>query len=566
MPSMSPSPAKRPSMTERSSSQASLSSSSKQNAGHKPHRPHVAKSHSRNLSHGKNLSKLNRTHSAANVTETKTHQRKKSGPTIPQRSPTSPGLPKRNTSHVALLKNLSHRNLRKNHSETLLGRNTSHTGLKKLGLAPAPRPKEESKTGFFQLGDQSSGEEEEGEWEDTNTQSPEFTRNNSKASTPARIATPSNDQAARKLPESGNEQRQRTSSPPAPIFRSTNRSLPDIRQDSGGTPTQDPALLNHNGRSSRAPPAMSTIAAHAAPNLLRSESSKSFTHINHADIESTNAQSASITEASASAENGISRFLNQTPKSGAHSLIDNGSDEDSATFMSNYKPQPSESPEKPRNMNKSTFASMPSRTQQKLELQRREAMRQGPATPPSASLGMAVGSSLSLHSRSGSRGRNRSLADDAKAQKINYETGVKQLLVVRRFRNPVLESLHRLKEKQILPADTGAITTGAGTGKGRPPSRRGLGTVTAGGNAAPGESRNQDSKKPSPITSRSNSRGAGGKVHFSRQGSHDDIGVTPSQVSPDGGDFDNGMSPEEALMRRMWNSQVYDTGEAMMAR
>lgn len=571
MPSASPSPVKRPSMTERHSSNNSLSSSSKQTGiAPKIHRPHVVGRHQRNLSHGKNLSKLGKVHSSANVANTKSHQRKRSGASgeIPVQSPKSPGLPKRNSSHVTLVKNTSHTNLRKNHSATVLGRNTSHNALKKLGLPPTPKAKtEKQKTGFFELGDQSSGEEEEAEWEDSTTQSPELTRNNSKASTPARVETPNTDRLPVKPPSYSRLHQERTSSPPPPSPKANNRSLPNLTQDSRLSPPhpQEPPLLHHNGRASRAPPAMSTVSAIADSNgLKRSESSKSFTHIDHSDAASSNATPRSnVAEGSSSADRAVSRFLDATPGSTEQRMPGDGSDEESETLMSNYKPQPSESPEKQRALNKSRFASIPSRTQQKLELQRREGMRPGGGltTPPSSSIGPSIGSSLSLHSRSGSRGRNRSLAEEMKAQKVDYETGIKQLTVVRRFRNPIVESMNRMKTSGTLAADIGVVPHRPA--KSRPQSRRGMNVTATNGLAKAGVSRSLEDKRPSPLASRSNS----GKVHWQRQGSHDDIGVTPSQESPDGADEEDGMSPEEALMRRIWNSrEVYDSGEATMVR
>ena len=577
MPSASPSPVKRPSMTERTSSANSLSSSSKQTSAiHKAHRPHVVGKHHRNLSHGKNLTKLNKVHSSANVTQTKSHQRKRSGASggTPAQSPKSPGLVKRNSSHVSLPKNTSHSNLRKNHSATVLGRNTSHNALKKLGLPPTPKPKNENqKTGFFELGDQSSGEEEEAEWEDSTTQSPELTRNNSKASTPARVETPNGERLPTRPPVHSRLHQGRASSPPSPSFKANNRSLPNLRNESDISPSQlahDPPLLHQNGRASRAPPAMSTVSAVAGQSgLKRSESSKSFTHINHSDAASNNVTpSAGLPEGSESADRPVSHFLNVTPGSTDTRMINDESDDESEAFMSNYKPQPSESPEKPRAMPKSRFASIPSRTQQKLELQRRETMRPGVGltTPPPSSIGLSVGSSLSLHSRSGSRGRNRSLAEEMKAQKVDYETGVKQLTVVRRFRNPVMESLNRMKSSGALPSDIGVVTS-AST-KSRPQGRRGVSNAAANGNAKPGVSRSLEDKKTSPLASKSTSQGLGARgVRFQRQGSHDDIGITPSQESPDGADEDDGISPEEALMRRIWNSrEVYDSGEATVVR
>lgn len=158
-------------------------------------------------------------------------------------------------------------------------------------------------------------------------------------------------------------------------------------------------------------------------------------------------------------------------------------------------------------------------------------------------------------------------AEEIKAQKVDYETGIKQLTVVRRFRNPVLESLARMKASGVIPADIGVVTPG--NAKSRPQSRRNV-TSTPNGPSKDGVSQGSDDKKPSPLTSRPNSRGHGGRVHrvhFQRQGSHDDIGITPSAESPGAADDEEGVSPEEAIMRRIWNSrEVYDPGEASVVR
>ena len=583
MPSASPSPVKRPSLTSdrRTSSTHSLSSSAKLTTSHKAHRPHVVSRHSRNVSSGKGLGKLGKINSTANIIgDTKSHQRKRSGGTIPATSPraSTPNL-KRNSSHVVLVKNTSHGNLRKNHSANALaamGR-VSHPALKKAGLAPAPKPKDQDKkTGFFELGDQSSGGEEDAEWEDSTTQSPEMTRNNSKTSTPARIATPNGD----RRPADRMHKQVGTDSPPSASLKTNNRSAPNLRriESTASHRAPDPAHLEQNLRSSRAPPAMSTVLAHAARTKLhRDESTRSFTQSTTEEAESPGkTMNGSGRAASSSGDGGVSHFLSTSTPDTPQTPAGQASDDDSTTnFMSNYRPQASESPEKPR-MNKARLPHVPSRTQQKLELQRRETMRAGaatPTTPPVSSMGFNLGSSASLHSRSGSRGRNRSAAGDIKAIKQDYETAIKQLTVARRFRNPMLESLNRLKEGGILLGEVGVATSSGMFGKSRPPSRRGLNNMTnMNGSAKTGISRSlEDSKKPSPIPSRSSSRGRASKVQFqvSRQGSHDDIGLTTSAGSPDGVDYEeqDGISPAEALIRRVWESrEVYDPGDSMANR
>ncbi|EXJ95440.1 hypothetical protein A1O1_00561 [Capronia coronata CBS 617.96] len=583
MPSASPSPLKRPSLNERTSSTHSLSSSGKQTTGYKAHRPHVVNRHSRNVSHGKGLVKLGKVHSTANITTDHHHQRKRSGGTTPPHSPRA-ALVKRNSSHVTLPKNTSYGNLRKNQSANALARNLSHPALKKIGLAPAPKPKGKGKKeGVFQLGDRSSDdEEEEAEWEDSTTQSPELTRNSSKTSTPNRASTPNGERIPGRAAMSDKVHPHKTSSPPPPSLKNNNRSAPDLRRDSGISPSElpsNPALLHQNPRASRAPPAMSTVSAHVGPSqIMRSESTKSFTHISHADASSVNITPTSSGSASgpgaaaSSVDGGVSRFLPaDTPSTSLQQMAD-GSDEDSpSNFLANYKPQPSESLEKTKTIHKARMPQNPSRTQQRLELQRREMLRAGaatPTTPPATGMGLPMGSTTSLQSRQSSRSRNRSLAGEVKAVKQDYETAVRHLLVVRRFRSPIIESMTRLKEINLLPSDIGVMPPG-GTTKNRPQSRRELSMPHGHGHTKAGVSRSLEDAKSSPLASHPSSKFRGGRVHFQRQNSHDDIEITPSHGSPDENQIDeqDGLSPEEALIRRIWDSrEVYDAGEHLSTR
>jgi hypothetical protein len=612
MPSGSPSPAKRPSTVERNSSNHSLSSSSRQST-HKTPRPHVVGrgSHSKQLSHGKNLSKLGRNTSATNLVSdaSRNHQRQRSAPTPPTDSP-RPSSIKRNASHVVLPRNtLSQVNLRKNHSAAALGRNVSHPVLKKSGLAPALKShrqlKPKKKTSAFELGDRSSDEaelddEEENEWEDSSA-SPELIRNNSMTLSQPKPPTSQPAPQQGKPPDAQSPTQNKADFPSGQSTHKQNWSLPSLtdRADAAsqlkpsGTaePPTSPALLQSNPRSSRAPPAMSSILAHANNNhLLRNDSSKSFTHITHADaslskdtLVNPSTQSTAVTHGSSSADGGVSHFLSSSTP-GDHAVDDNDSDYDSpSNFIPNYHPQPSSSPEQRRNSSKLLRSNVPSRTQQRLELQRRETMRSSASAqspPASSEMGFGFGSSASLHSRSGSRGRRDRSAGtggDMKAVKRDYEATVKQMGVVRRFRSPVLESLQRLKDLGILPAETGVLPPKGATSPTatkRPPSRRGLSNASGnsntniGGAVTNGISRSLDEKPPLPMASRTSSRGRGaGNVRFQRQGSHDDIGLSRSRGSyeeqevedrEDPDEEDPGVSPEEALLRRMWESrEVY---------
>jgi hypothetical protein len=479
------------------------------------------------------------------------HNRKKSGQESP---PTSPriALVKRNSSHVALPKNTSHTNLRKNHSATQLPRNTSYGALKKIGLPP-PQPKKKTKTTNevgFELGDTSEEGEEDAEWEDS-ALSPEVTRNNSKTTTPARVSTPSQEQ---KPSENRFLHKEKTSSPPAVSLRTNNRSLPDFKStEQAQRSTQSPAILQQNPRSSRAPPAMSSVLAHSRPDRIQSNSSsRSFTHVDHADADADTDMGPNHIEGSSSADGGVSHFLSTS------NPANEGSDNDfSSNFMGNYHPQPSESPEKPRSLNKS----LPSRTQQRLELQRRELMRSGamtPTTPPSPGMAYGLGSSTALHSRTSSRGRMRSLAEDAKDAAKKYEIASKQLEVVQKFRDPVTDSLKRLKASGVLPSDIGVVAPGAI--KSRPQSRRGVSQTTT----VKSTGTSPEDKRPASVSSRPSSRS---RVHFQRQGSHDDIGLSRSRGSDGDHEPVDGITEEEALVRRIWESrEVYDPGDGIAVR
>lgn len=617
MPSASPSRpplAKRPSMQPRSSSTYSLSSSGKPGAGAgnaaaaanalKQPRPHLVSRHSRNVSYGRGSTNAN---AIANANmpkksmsqvygDARHHKRNKSGTATPSASPktTTAAHIKRNASHVVLPKNRSAGNLRKNQSAstlTALNRNLSRGALNKLGAPAEQKAKQERqrKQGVFDLGNASSEEEEEeAEWEDS-TASPDLTRNNSKVPTPARSHTPNgNGEPIQKPPEQppDPDMPEKTSSPPEPSIIKNNRSAPNLRKErsfSQDRPRQDPALLQPNGRS-RAPPAMTTATAHSSQqNLNRNDSQRSLLKSSRTSLEASqesaeggttpttsNAPTTPGLGTGSSGSAGVSHFLTNDHSLPRTDKDRHGSetDESVSDFMATYKPQPSESPEKPRtNINRARLATQPSRTQQKLELQRREVMRGG-RPPPTSSAGMAlsVGSSVSVHSRSASKGRTRSMAGEYKAIKQDYENAVKQLTVVRRFRNPVLESLNRLKRPAgVLPNEMGAqaVTRSAKLDQKRPQSRHGRtpSTVPA---VAPtnvadrdhsGTGREHTKQVAFRPTAHRDSRVS---FQLSRQGSHDDILAT-SASSPEAhqDDLDAGLSPKEALIRRMWESRIH---------
>ena len=612
MPSLSPSPV-RPSINQRNSSTQSLSTTGK--TAHKLPRPYVVggrPGHARNVSHGKGLSKLGKINSTTNLAAeaTRTHQRKKSAPS-PSTSPHVSAI-KRNNSHVVLAKNTSHANLRKNLSANALPRNISHTTLKKIGLAPPLKRKnsdDHQRQEIFNLGDQSSeGEDEEGEWEDSTNQSPELTRSNtrdnSKTSTPIRAVTPAEDLAQKPADKSPLHEG-RTSSPPQPSPYHRNRSLPDLTQQSQERERlPDPVLLQPGARVSKAPPAMSTVSALAnTPNSSRKDSSRPFEKVSQNDADS------SLTHVStpgggksSSTEAGVSHFLSTSIPGRSR---DSGSNDEgtASKFLSNYHPLPSE-PDTARPGKTATPGHLPSRTQQRLELQRREAMRPAgsvdSSTPPATSALGNLGytfSSSSLHSRSGSRGRSRASLGaaasasgniDAKAMRREYEAAVKQHSVVSRFRNPVVESLNRLKANGVLPKDKGVTgAAAAGAAGRRPQSRRGFPSGING--------TTQESGALNPTLAQS---GRGQRVQFghsssargkqrANMGSSDDLaafetsrpassgaGSEDSERDDDGrvhirggdeGSRERVLSREEAMLRRLWESRdVFDRPPSRM--
>lgn len=171
--------------------------------------------------------------------------------------------------------------------------------------------------------------------------------------------------------------------------------------------------------------------------------------------------------------------------------------------------------------------------------------------------------------------------------KQDYEAAERQLAVVRRFKNPVVEAVVRLKDVAGLGLNLGETEGGGNAGReGKKAGKRrsGLGIVkpesnlkSAGGNTTRTRMLAEDStdaqhdlsSDPSRSPSRGRSVRSTGKVHFRRQGSHDDIGLSRSQGSHDGpeeegtlGEIEGGASAEEEIMRRMWESrEVYDKGD-----
>ena len=629
MTSISPSPppaatsSKRPNVKERPASTTSLSTSAKQ--GHGKAHKHVvggSRTHNRNSSHGRPLGKVGRIPSTPDLPQEAVRQRKKSNASMPSTSPKNNAL-KRNSSHVTLVKNTSQANLRKNKSATALARNLSHTQLhRKQGLGPsAPRVRKDGlkQSKGFELGEMSSDEDvEEAEWEDSATQSPEMTAHNSTASIAHARTTTNGLSNGVDAPQIHHNDK--APSPPEASLRH-NKSAPDLgARASTSSPDQSPdppvnvSYIQHNLRASRAPPAVSSIFAQASRNNIAPYQSST-----NVEDESTSQQvtllntplTGKTTTGSSSAEVGVSHFLpTKSPSQAQHKREPSfGSDYDSpSSFLPHYHPQKPPSPGAPLTNGRAAPSSpvspklkqtpnpstvhLPSRTQQRLELQRRETMRASVPTSPATPL-ISDAHRGPAASRSASQGRNRGGEHAGSANthllvKQDYDAAERHLNVVRRFRNPIIEAVGRIKER-------GLVTGGDPDG-----SKRGATTkVKAGGRSAthakprssggnpPGDKSNghgsmspdesiSSSQAPSNRSGAPVSSGSGsGKGQFRRQGSHDDIGLSRSQGSDDGGDMgrvtgvsgingavEGGMSAEEEMLRRMWESrEVYDKGE-----
>lgn len=262
----------------------------------------------------------------------------------------------------------------------------------------------------------------------------------------------------------------------------------------------------------------------------------------------------------------VSHFVNGSiGANGTPMTPDMGSEDDDydspSSFLPHYHPQapPKSDGGHQRSvsglLNRPANATLPSRTQQRLELQRRETMRSPSVTqePDTGDLPLA------LRTRSGSRGRGRSAGNDAKAARRVYESATSQLEVVKRFRNPVAETLNRLRELGLMQDGSEKASSGI---KDRPVSRAGSRKSMPVKSGVDHAQEQESPRNPVYGHGRPPSRG---RVRFQRQGSHDDIGLSRShrdEETEEGGPEDtegNAVSAEEALLRRMWESrEVYE--------
>ncbi|PWY70983.1 hypothetical protein BO70DRAFT_365290 [Aspergillus heteromorphus CBS 117.55] len=511
--------------TTSSSTQGDLahshSSSTTQKAAHRPHRPHLVgggRNHHRNPSFGKNLNKLQRHQSSQQIVtvaegSARLHQRKKSAPATPAASPRGhhvrwDGLldePQKSTG-----------SMKKNYSSPALRRNPSGVLGKKALVTDRPHTSSgKKKTVGFELAD---SDNDDADWEDT-TQSPESTRRSSVAQSkdsvenPAVLVDPltfvkrSYPQFARatSLPEStirsfGDDHLSDDDDDDEHEHDPQQPSYTEERHDGSGRAAEHAdiaARLLSLSHSAKAPPAMSSISATVKPTVVDSLSrnasltnlasghdgarrplSSSQTTLSNTPGNLTHATSSSI-------EGGVSKFIINNNKAGAHAF---DSDPNTpSSFLPHYHPQTPPSPNRGTTSRKAR-ASPPSRppgtqphsrTQQKLWLQRTAALN---TSPPDGHGGPAAVSPATIdpsfiattHARPGvgpfetgrtlvngsTRASGTVHDNESKHVRKAYEKTALELTVVRRFQTPSRDSFNRLN---IILNNT----KGDGSGPGR---------------------------------------------------------------------------------------------------
>jgi hypothetical protein len=381
--------------------------------------------------------------------------------------------------------------MKRNYSTPALRRNPSAVGKKALVTERPPSSGVKKKTVGFELGDD---ETDEAEWEDT-TQSPESTRRNSVAP-----SNPSADNGtilvdpltfvkrpypqmprATSLPESVTNKfiRERAELMEEDEDKHDEQHEDEAEQSSQHTEQGDIAnRLLSPSHSSKAPPAMSSILAMVKPETnTTNPASRSSASLNLAAGQDNARRTFSTTSmasmpgshpqaTSSSMEGGVSRFILNNKNSMQASSRTDSDPTTPSSFLPHYHPQtpPSPnggaakstaSPARPRG------ADLPSRTQQKLWLQRTAALNNSPpdthgvtaAAPPSAidptfapnqrpgAGSYDAGRGMNGDGRAGGAGHDSETRHIRKA----YEKTSLELMVVRRFQSPTAQSFSRLR-------------------------------------------------------------------------------------------------------------------------
>jgi hypothetical protein len=415
--------------------------------------------------------------------------RKKSAPATPVASP-------KGTAHVrwdagTVDDHPKNHSMKRNNSTPVLRRHNSGFGKKSLVTDRPLSSAGKKKSVGFELGDD---ETDEAEWEDT-TQSPESTRRNSvvpsnQSSENAAVLVDPLTFVKRPYP-----QMPRATSLPDSVINKFVRKDPeededeDEENDSDATPEQEQpseqgdiaSRLLSPSHSAKAPPAMSSISAmgehkpHFPDSASRSASLKltggqdgarrtfSTSNLGLASMPGSQPQATS-----SSMEGGVSRFIVNNKAGQASSRTDSDPNTPSS-FLPHYHPQtppspgrvagrPAASPARPRG-----GADLPSRTQQKLWLQRTATLNNSPPDTHGVSTTAAPSTMdpsymTAGHKRSASgvfdanRGMNGASrvggsGFDSETRHIRkaYEKMTLELMVVRRFQSPTGDSFNRLR-------------------------------------------------------------------------------------------------------------------------
>ncbi|KAF7719850.1 Uncharacterized protein PECH_007762 [Penicillium ucsense] len=608
-------------------------STSTANIHHKAHRAHVVggghRNHGRNPSFGKNLNKLQRFQLGAETTA-RHHQRKKSAPVTPIASP-------KGESHVRwagpVNDHPANPSMKRNYSTPVLRRN--HSAITKKALV-TDRPLTSAgrkKSVGFELAEDDNDDTEE--WEDT-TQSPESTRRNSVApsnqstentqvlvdpltfvkrpypqipratslpdSITSKLVREELDQYSDKENEHDEEHEHEHEHGDDNDDRETDaKGTVDESQVPGQSAVADQVdiatRLMRPSHSAKAPPAMSSISAVAKPadptsrgTSLNLTSGLSAARRNFSTSNLSIAQHGSSSQpgaTSSSMEGGVSRFI-MSNKSGVQSSSRNDSDPNTpSSFLPHYHPQ---TPPSPKISNGRAVASparprgldLPSRTQQKLWLQRTATLNNSPpdshglsatVTPSTIDTSFGNGSTYEGGPSTIGGARPGGLGNDTEARRIRkaYEKTSLELTVARRFHSPTAESFQRLRAI-ARATKTRVVNTEHASAMGKPvksepsltllqkanrPTRPGSGSGSdnrrsAAGLPLPSEDTAAQSDPSDAVPAGSSSHPAHRLLSTSDEATH---GLATDH-SPD--DFP-ALSETDLMIRRMWETREVAT-------
>jgi hypothetical protein len=477
--------AKRPAaMARQSSSQSHLSEGEHQRpAQHKAQRHHVVGQRvQRNLSTGKNLNKLNKAAQQVQQAqqavekEARHHRRTQSGNSVSAPSSPRPGF-KRNASSGAVVRiNQAHAQaaLRKNHSSGHLSRQGQpKTPAKKSPAAPRSRPaspKEAHPAVHFDVGSEDDEDDEEGGddgWtEESASQSPTTTRDNTRSNSV--VLDAQHKLAERNMESNRGDPSQAAASrqPPAQMTQTVPDRTRQAATANGGTshhsrpPDADmiTSRLLQRSASHTVPPQTTSVAATVGTTAAR-----------HAHLSA----SAGSTLVDTPGKDLVSRFMDGdgsagTPHDGRYMPSQKPSDAGGGELdqskrnksMPNVSSGGADTPIRTPSRSGATTPTSnlpPSRTQQKLMLQRAssniEPQKLVPVTLP------RTGGPTFLQSGINYNANGEGRLDPRLLQQFNHVAV--EYNVVRRYRNPIADSLQRVQQTPGVSRKTRMLKSGS---------------------------------------------------------------------------------------------------------